>query len=256
MDDGSIVINENEINDIKAYLDRSSDNIENTSQKISSLFSSFTDVGLFSDGAMKIKSQMDSISSQVSDMGTSIHKQYDDMEKIENKLSRMADEIEIPNDFITNDSSININVNSGKLKKNDGKKVKSDKKDDKKKLQFESSIKYNDNLKEIVKQYEEEHGEILLNGNLVHLSSIKNDNKVTIDETTDNSIIIKKIVTKLNNEMSKKIPDVDMSSNIEKIDLVLKKIGPLKNVEFDDLYKIVKSELSSILVNGNYNLVR
>ena len=168
----------------------------------------------------------------------------------------MAEDIEIPNDFVTNDSSLNIGMKSGKLKKEDGKKVKSTKKNSKQKMKFESCIKYNDNLKEIVKQYENEHGEIVLNGNNVKLSNIKNENDTTIDETMEDSIIIKKIITKLNDELSETIPDIDMSLNIEMVKLALKKVGPLKDVEFNDAYNIVKRELSSMLANGNYNLVR
>ena len=244
------------MDEIKSYLDKTSNDIESSAQKFSSMFSSFTDVGLFSEGATKLKSQLTNISSQVSSMGSFVIRQYDDMEKVERKLSSMAEDIEIPNDFVTNDSSLNIGMKSGKLKKEDGKKVKSTKKNNKQKMKFESCIKYNDNLKEIVKQYENEHGEIVLNGNNVKLSNIKNENDTTIDETMEDSIIIKKIITKLNDELSETIPDIDMSLNIEMVKLALKKVGPLKDVEFNDAYNIVKRELSSMLANGNYNLVR
>ena len=119
MSNGIIDIKQSEMDDIMAHLNKSASNIMNASSKISSSFSSFTRVGLFSDGANKIQRQMSGISSGISNMENAISRQHDRMIDVERSLSSKASDIQIPIDFVTNDNAYEIAMDSGSLSKDD-----------------------------------------------------------------------------------------------------------------------------------------
>ena len=255
MSNGIIDIKQNEMDEIKAYLNKSATHIMNSSSKIASSFSSFTKVGLFSDGANKIQRQMSGISSGISNMENAISKQNDKMIDIERNLSIKANDIQISLDFVTNDNAYEIAMSKDSLSKNDGKKINAKNENNEKELDLQNSKEFNLNLKEFVKDYEEKNGEIVLNANTITLNNIKNDKDSSIDDSEEDSIIKKKIISALHTEISEKIPNIDLSLNFGKINLIGTKISNLDNVEFDEAYKLFKQELSEMLYKGNYKLV-
>ncbi len=256
MGNGIMDVRSYEIDSTISFLNNSQNNIASCADKTSTLFSSFTNVGLFSEGSKIIQKQMNSISNGVGKMGKSIEKFETNIFDKEIALKTKAEGIEIPNDFVTNDSSSLVQMNSGMLSKNDGNKINSSNENKEKDLEFNSSIKYNANLKKVVKEYEEKNGEILINGKAIRLENIESKKDSSIDDSIDESIISKKILSSISNEINQKNSELDMSLEIEKVYLPGLKKSDLTNSTFDESYVVVRKGLSSILNNGNFNLRR
>lgn len=245
-----------EIDSTIFFLNNSRNNISSCADKTVSLFSSFTNVGLFSEGSKVIQKQMNSISNSVNKMGNSIERFESNIFDKEMALKTKALGIEIPNDFVTNDSSSLVQMDSGMLSKNDGNKINASNENDEKKLEFDSSINFNKSLKNVVKEYEEKNGEILINGKKVNLGSIESNEDSSIDNSDDKSIIDKKILSSISNEINQRYSELDMALEIEKVYLPGIKVSNLTNDTFDESYVLIKKGLSSILNNGNFNLRR
>lgn len=254
MSSGIMDVRSSEIDSTISFLNNSKNNISSCADKTSSLFSSFTNVGLFSEGSKTIQRQMNSISNGVGKMRSSIEKFETNVFDKEIALKSKAQDIEIPNDFVTNDSSSLVQMNSGMLSKNDGDKINSSNESDEKDLEFNSSIKYNADLKNVVKEYEEKNGEILINGKSIRLEDIKSENDSSIDGKVDESIINKKLLSSISNDVNQKNSELDMSLQIEKVYLPGLKVSDLSNSTFDESYVVVRKGISNILNNGNYNL--
>ena len=254
MGNGIIDIRESEISDMRAHLNKSSSNVANSASKISSAFSSFTKTGLFSNGANKIQKQMSEISASISVMGKNISKQHEKMVDTEKNLTIKANDIEIPNDFVTNDNSYSVSMSSEMLNKEDGNAIK---KDETKKIDIDlqNSIEYNTNLKKYVKEYENKNGEIKIKGSNISLKNIKNDKKTTIDTKQNDSIIQKQMISKLSKDLNEKIPDLNMTLEIKSIPFKEIKKENQGNFNFEDNYRLIRSDFSSILANGNYTLI-
>jgi hypothetical protein len=255
MGNGIIEIRESEISDIKSHLNRSSSNVANSSTSISSNFSSFTNVGLFKTGSGKIQKQMSGIASGISTMSNKIGKQHEKMVYTEKSLTNKASAIAVPLDFVTNDNAYSIAMKSDTLSKEDGKAINKNNQNNEKKLDLQNSMKYNSKLKNIVKAYEDKNGEIVINGNYKQLKNIKSDKDSSVKENLDSSSIQKQLVTKINKELNEKIPELNMSLKIDKIPIIEVKTEDTKSVDFEDKYKLVRQKFSSILSNGNFNLV-
>ena len=250
-----IKIKESEMNNIQNYLSRVSTNVEEASSKLASSLSSFSNVGLFSSGTGKISDQIDSISRNISSLGRSVGKQFNEMVLNEEVLKNKAESIEIPTDFITDAALGLVEITTGMMSKEDGQKINSNNLSSDKYQEFESTVEFNKNLSKFVKDYEQENGEITVKGKNINLSNIKNNNDTTISEDMEESILIKQVLSDISKELSEKIQDLDFSCDIENIKLSKEVINNLQNVNFDDAYRIVKNEIVRILNNGNYNLV-
>ena len=216
MSNGIIEIKENDINEISAYLKNSSNKIVNSCSSLDAYLANITKTGLLRKGTAKIKNQMNSIGQGISSVSASVIKQYEAMELVENNLKNKADSIEIPMDFVKNDTSRSVDINSGKLKKEDGKAINANDNTKTEELKFDSIIEYNENLKYIVKDYEEKNHKIELNGDKTLLKKIKNNRTININDKLDDSIIVTKDMKNIKNDNSININDKLDASVVKK----------------------------------------
>ena len=246
MGNGIIEINEKEINDIANHLKKSSNNVQESTSRMSTSFKSFTKVGLFSKGSNKLSKQMNAISSGISKMGDAVLKQYDNMNQTENALKAKAENIDIPQDFVVNDASRAIDMKSDKLTKEDGKKVDSTDNTKQEELIFDSTISYNEKLKDIVKEYESINGKIIINGingTKNKLGKIKNGKVISVVNVSGESVIKKEELENINHELKNMIQDIDLDLDINKINLKSLNLEMFKDSSLDDYYAINKKNL-------------
>ena len=223
MSNGIIEIKENDMNEIYSHLKKNSNKIIGASNAIGTSMAKITKTGLLKNGTAKIKNQMNAIGEGIESMGNSVIKQYESMERVETSLKSKAESINIPMDFVKNDTSRNVDINAGKLKKDDGKAVNADDNTKTEELKFDSVIDYNENLKYIVKEYEDKNHEIVLNGDKTLLKNIKNERNIDIDDKLDDSIIIKKDTKNI-----KKESNIDINSDLEDTDVKKKYIKSIE----------------------------
>lgn len=253
---GEIIrIKENEMHNLERFLNKTSSDIEESSQNLSSSLSSFSNLGLFKTGTKKIADQIGSISKSVSNLGNSVSKQFSLISSNEDALKNKAEAIEIPMDFVTNDSSSMILVETGMLSKNDGEKINSNNSSSQINDEFESSIEFNKNLNEFIKEYETINGEVEVKGQKIDLSNIKKDSEDKINVVDDETVLVKQILSNISKEINDEIKDLNFSCDFENIPLSRMALNEIKFVDYNDAYKIIKKELASILNNGKYNLV-
>ena len=222
-------INEYEMNDINAHLAKSSTNMEQLSNDLKAKFSDITSSGLLSKSTSKIDKQMKKIFDNINVMGKSVSRTYENIARGENYLSSKVQQIEVPQDFIINDSANEININVGMLNKADGIAVKNTSIQDND-IEFKNSLNYNSKLKNIIKEYEDINGEITINASRFELNDIKKDQVLVdnkISEFEDNT---KNISMLKNNEIQ--ISD----NNVEISDIENKNISRIYNnsIKIDD----------------------
>jgi len=271
MSNGIIEIKENDINDISAYLKKSSDKIINSCGTLESSFANITKTGLLKEGSAKIKNQMTAIGEGISSVSNSVIKQYEAMDLVETTLKNKADSIEIPMDFVKNDSSQSIDINSGKLKKDDGKAVNANDNTKTEELKFDSIIEYNENLKYIVKDYEDKNHKIELNGDNTLLKNIKNERIIEINDKLDDSIIktkdvknikndntadidsklaestiTKKVINNIKGNLSEMNAKINLELPVGKVELTQFNLNNFQISDIDVNYKINKKKLTSI----------
>jgi len=244
MGNGVINIKESEMQSISNHLKKTANDVSLSNSNMGSSFKSFTKVGLLSNGANKISDQMSSISNYINRVGSTVMKQYEEMEHTEKGLKAKADEINIPNDFVTNDTSKDIYMKSGKLEKEDGKKVDANDNTKEEQLEFKECIDYNEKLKNIVKDYEKKNGEIEIKGYKTALSNIKNSDELELIEDIEDSIIEKEMLTNINSEFILKENNINMDElNLNKVILTQMDYGSLKASIYDDKYIVKRTDL-------------
>jgi len=126
MEKGYINVDENEINDITNHLNKSQTNLTNLGDTTKNTFRSMTNTNLFGNGISKIAKQVSSVSGSVRRMNNAIKKKSHEMIALDDSLAEKAEMIDVPMDFVTN-NSIRSHIFDGiTLNKNDGKNVKDD----------------------------------------------------------------------------------------------------------------------------------
>ena len=196
-----ISINEQEMNNIVKYLEKSSNNVGILSEGTTAEFSSFRNADLFCDGISKINQQIGKISNSITNVKNIIVRQNQVMEDSENRLFAKAEQIEIPRDFIKNDSSKVVQQNDVKLCKNDGKTISKDDRNILADFNFNDDMKHvniynqNNNSSKEFSKYSDNY----FNDKLF-LQNINNNNDI-YTETYDDSLTIEKEVLKnVNND--------------------------------------------------------
>lgn len=278
MSNGVLEIREFEISDLENNLNKSSSKIEQASTNMTSNLSKINSVGLLTKSTNTIKKQLSTIMNNVNKTNQSISNTYENISFLENNLTAKAEEIEVPLDFVKNDSSNRISITSGSLNKEDGKSVNSNASLTKEELDFNKSLEYNDKLKNIVKEYEEINGslddysidkttidqlkneEIKINSelddeitNTVNLEEVEYHD-VVIHDTDESSTIKKALIEQLNQDINKRHPEFNDSFEIDDINLEQLKNEESKEVDYNDSYEKLKEVINDKLNNGNYEL--
>ena len=278
MSNGVLEIREFEISDIENNLNKSSSKIEQASTNMTSNLSKINSVGLLTKSTNTIKKQLSTIMNNVNKTNQSISNTYENISFLENNLTAKAEEIEVPLDFVKNDSSNRISITSGSLNKEDGKSVNSNASLTKEELDFNKSLEYNDKLKNIVKEYEEINGslddysidkttidqlkneEIKINSelddeitNTVNLEEVEYHD-VVIHDTDESSTIKKALIEQLNQDINKRHPEFNDSFEIDDINLEQLENEESKEVDYNDSYEKLKEVINDKLNNGNYEL--
>ena len=126
MEKGYINVDEREINDITSYLNKNQTNLTNLGDTTKNTFRAMTNTNLFGSGISKISKQVSSVSGSIRRMNDAINKKSHEMLALDDSLAEKAELIDVPQDFVTN-NSIRSHIFDGiTLNKNDGKNVKDD----------------------------------------------------------------------------------------------------------------------------------
>ena len=273
---GVIDVRGYEIDAINSELRKSAAKIESAATNMKSDFSGITSTGLLSTSTSLINKQMDTIRQNISRTGNSVSSSYENLSNTETLLKSKAEEIKVPLDFAKNDSSSNVSAKETNLNKEDGQEIKSDNSTDEEELKFEKALDYNDKLKSIIKDYEDEHGEIEINGSLRNLGNIKKESdtdekvleeidgdKTTLDDMSgseekqiedkvDYTIEHKAMLDSINKEVNENHPEFNDSFNIEEV--YVDDVKTNDATEEDLTYKVFKESIIEKLNDGNYVL--
>ncbi len=118
-----LTMDEDEMNQATSGFDRCSADIGTTGQGVPGQFSSATSVGFLTNSVSQISKQINSIASSLSNISGTIKKQSAQMFEYDRSMAQMADAIEIPKDFLAENSMEVNQYNMTLLGKIDGKSV-------------------------------------------------------------------------------------------------------------------------------------
>ena len=254
MSNGVLDVREMEFDEMSNCLNKSGTQISNVSANVQPSFSKINSVGLLTKTTSLIKQQTNIIANQIKGMDQSLHSTYDNFDYIENRLYEKADGIKAPTEFRKNNSSRDIAMSSGQLKKEDGTAINSNNENDEKELKFNEVLEYNDNLKKIVKEYEELNGEIDVKTNKTSLGNIKKD-EVTIDETMEDSSLEEKFMKDISNEINERHPEFDDKFEVNKVYMKEQEQKQAQEeIDYDKLYEEYRKKIKEKLNDGNYTL--
>ena len=126
MEKGYINVDEREINNITNHLNKNQVSLNDLGNTTQNSFRAMTNTNLFGKGISKIAKQVSSISSSIQRINSSIKKKSQEMLELDETLASRAETIDVPMDFITN-NSVRYHIFDGiTLNKQDGKQVKDD----------------------------------------------------------------------------------------------------------------------------------
>ncbi len=251
MEKGYISVNEQEMNDVSNYLDRNSYKIKDACLSLEDKLQSMTRVGLFATGANKIGKQMTGLSGNIKTLGNNVKKHSDSVVDMENTLSNKASEIQIPKDFVKNDASQEVSYETGSLNKEDGQSINSNNEQTEIDYELNSCLEYNQKLKNIVSEYEQNEPQLKDNYviSLKDLGKLKTDSQLDIDDTLDESIIKTKTLEKQKVAENEE-KELDFRKTFAA--LTLNKMGAeqTQQVNFSDDYDINNTILENVNI-GN-----
>lgn len=273
---GVIDVRSSEIEAINSQLRKSAAKMESAATNMKSDFSGIVSTGLLNTSTSLINKQMDTIRQNINRTDLSVSSSYDNLCSTESLLKNKAEEITVPLDFVKNDSSSSIGTKETSLDKKDGQEINSDNSTDEEELKFEKALDYNEKLKSIIKDYEDIHGEIEINGSLKELGNIKKDSdpdektlgeidgektslddmsgseEKQIDDKVDYTIKHKDMLDNINKEINERHPEFNDSFDVEEVYVEDVKTD---NVTEEDLtYEVFKESIAEKLNDGNYVL--
>lgn len=119
----NLVINPDEMNTAVSGYNQLAARLGEAKSSVGSGFTGMRDAGFFSNGLKEMSKQLGAISKTVGNVGKSISKQTSQMLELDTALAKKASEIEIPQDFVANNSMAMNEYNKSLLEKLDGKSV-------------------------------------------------------------------------------------------------------------------------------------
>jgi len=148
-------------------LDNGNDFLSNSKNVVNS--------GLMKSSSKKIFSQTKSFGNVLEKGKIMILKSINKMSDTEMYLNSLAEEIVVPKDFVINDTANHKSIDSFSLEKDDGNAVV-DGITNLNNIEFDNVVKYNSNLKNLIKSYELKNGELVFSfDDKEKLESIDND---------------------------------------------------------------------------------
>lgn len=118
-----LVMREEEMDLAVNGLEKCSTNMENTGKSIPNKFRGMKNTGLFGTGINTINKQVNSITNSLFNVKTIVRKHSNEMFELDRKMAEKASEIEIPQDFVKNDSRQTNTFNDILMEKIDGRSV-------------------------------------------------------------------------------------------------------------------------------------
>lgn len=118
-----LFFNDDDLNNASRKLNRASVESGDIHSGMGSKFKSIKKTGLFSEGFDKISSQIESVSNSLNNVQNTLKVHTESMVTLENSYAKKAEEIEVPQDFVKNDSRKINSLSDISLKKLDGKHV-------------------------------------------------------------------------------------------------------------------------------------
>lgn len=126
MEKGYINVDEREINDITNHLNKNQVNLNDLGNTTQNSFKAMTNTNLFGNGISKITKQVSSVSGSIQRINSSIKKKSQEMLTLDETLASRAETIDVPMDFVTNNSVRSHLFDGITLNKQDGKQVNDD----------------------------------------------------------------------------------------------------------------------------------
>ena len=124
MKNNKMTIDENDMNNASQNMNRAFLETSDLNSGLKGNFSSITNTGLFGTGLNKLSKQIDSVSNSIHNVQNTIRLQTEKITSSEREFVRRAEELEIPQDFVKNDSRKVNSLSDIKLNKDDGKQIK------------------------------------------------------------------------------------------------------------------------------------
>ena len=219
-----IVLNEEELDGITTSLSSSFKSVSNTRDGINPSFSGAVNAGLLGNSIGTISNQMTSISDSINNTQGLIKEYKEQLLTYDNNMATKIDNIEIPKDFLANNSSKVNTYTQSLLSKIDGKSVNLGGSANDTYDTFESSI--SDKA----------------------LTDISNGSIDKNEYDDSSSIDVKDAITDINNTSTTELSSYDDNSSIledfELIDMIPRDI--MDDVYYDDSTSIDKEEISDI----------
>ena len=255
MANGVLDIRKSEMSDIMVQLKKSFANIDKMSENIESSFSNITKTGLLSKCTSKISEQTKTIARQIQQSGDLVSKSYENMYFVEKVLEQKAEEIPTPTDFYKNDVASDLTITTGNLSKNDGKSVNGNSVTNEKELEFKNSIEYNDKLKRIVKEYEDNVGEIEINADKIQLGNISKEEVIVDKEIKDNEIE-KKTLENINKNSNETQAEINDNFGLERknVEMIDNNKSEMNVSELnEDVLEDIQNKMDDINIEENHN---
>ncbi len=227
-------------------------------------FSQIKKTGLFSEGFSVINGQINSVSTSLNNISNILKKNSEKFFNLERTYAEKAEEIEIPIDFVKNDSRKLNTIDDIRLSKKDGKEIKTykpseisdnveytEKEEKLGKLKTDSETElssYDDRtsiksstIKNIVKdETKEQEFKHNYNFDLTALNTIHNNNNTEQSEYDNTSVIEKVNISNINNGKTTTLNNFNDSNRISKT--TKKKVN--NDISLDDLDDVLLEEIS------------
>lgn len=227
----------------KCYLDT-----ESTSKAIPNKFSNVAKTGLFDLGISTINRQINGITTSIFNVKNIVKKHSGEMFNMDRKMAEIAEDIEIPQDFVSNDSRSENTFNQIILDKIDGKSVNAEQNTTKVEENFNSAVT-KENLQNISNSQtlKEESYNDQTAINKQNLNNIDNNRTLEEQRLNDATNIAKEALNNINKAQD--LNEVKINENSTIKSQVLNNINNLKDMttqELDSNTNINKTVLENI----------
>lgn len=227
----------------KCYLDT-----ESTSKAIPNKFSNVAKTGLFDLGISTINRQINGITTSIFNVKNIVKKHSGEMFNMDRKMAEIAEDIEIPQDFVSNDSRSENTFNQIILDKIDGKSVNAGQNTTKVEENF-NSVVTKENLQNISNSQtlKEESYNDQTAINKQNLNNIDNNRTLEEQRLNDATNIAKEALNNINKAQD--LNEVKINENSTIKSQVLNNINNLKDMttqELDSNTNINKTVLENI----------
>lgn len=213
----------------KCYLDT-----ESTSKAIPNKFSNVAKAGLFDLGISTINRQINGITTSIFNVKNIVKKHSGEMFNMDRKMAEIAEDIEIPQDFVSNDSRSENTFNQIILDKIDGKSVNAEQNTTKVEENFNSAVT-KENLQNISNSQtlKEESYNDQTAINKQNLNNIDNNRTLEEQRLNDATNIAKEALNNINKAQD--LSEVKINENSTIKSQILNNINNLKDMTTQEL---------------------